>query len=291
MHTYCLAINLNIFIYLVIVMFCNQNYKFGVIPKKDGYLIRLSLKPGYITSGQLEAISYVAKNFGDGKVHITRRQGIELKIRFEHLEEAERILNDVGIKLGSTGRRVRQIVSCIGLECPNAIGDSIKLAEMIYDEFEGIWVPRKLKINVSGCPNNCSHHLFCDIGICFRYILKIDREKCSNCNKCRDFCEINAIDWENKVIKDNCIGKGECLKLCNAIEVEDKAISIFIGGKGGKFPKMGKFLTNVKTEEEVIDLIDAIIGLYTKFGKGRVYDFVKHFGIENIRKKLKEMGY
>ena len=84
---------------------------------------------------------------------------------------------------------------------------------------------------------------------------------------------------------------GECLKLCNAIEVEDKAISIFIGGKGGKFPKMGKFLTNVRTEKEVIELIDAIIELYTKFGKGRVYDFVKHFGIENIRKKLKEMGY
>ena len=95
------------------MMFCNQNYKFGVIPKKDGFMIRLELKPGYITSEQLDAISYIAKNFGENRVHITTRQGIELKIKFEHLEEAEKMLNDVGIKLGSTGRRIRQIVSCI----------------------------------------------------------------------------------------------------------------------------------------------------------------------------------
>ena len=100
-------------------MFCNQNYKFGVIPKKDGYLIRLSLKPGYITSEQLEAISYVAKNFGDGKVHITRRQGIELKIRFEHLEEAERIAKEeFGKKkiLVTSGIGVREYYRKLGYE-------------------------------------------------------------------------------------------------------------------------------------------------------------------------------
>jgi dissimilatory sulfite reductase (desulfoviridin) alpha/beta subunit len=273
------------------MMFCNQNYKFGVIPKKDGFMIRLALKPGYITSEQLDAISYIAKNFGENRVHITTRQGIELKIKFEHLEEAEKMLNDVGIKLGSTGRRIRQIVSCIGTECPNSVGDSIKLARMIHDEFEGIWVPKKLKINVSGCPNNCTHHQFCDIGICFRYILKIDKKECIECGKCRGFCEIDAIDWENKIIKENCIGMGECLKLCNAIKVEDRVISIFIGGKGGKFPKKGKWLVDVKTENEVLDVIDGIIELYTKFGKGRVCDFVEHFGIENIKKSLKEKGF
>ncbi|WP_456375273.1 hypothetical protein [Methanocaldococcus sp.] len=269
-------------------MFCSQNYKFGVIPKKDGYTIRLSLKPGYLTSEQLDAISYIAKNFGNNKIHITTRQGIELKIKFEYLEDAEKILNKVGIKLGSTGRRIRQIVACIGTECPNSIGDSIKLARIIHDEFEGIWVPKKLKINVSGCPNDCTHYQFCDIGICFRYILEINKKECKECRKCRGFCEIDAIDWVNKIIKENCIGMGECLKLCNAIYIKDRVISIFIGGKGGKFPKKGKFLINVKTEDDVIEVIDFIIGLYSKYGKGRMYDFVKNLGIEKIKKRLKD---
>ena len=60
-------------------MFCDQNYKFGVLPKKDGFMIRISLKPGYITSKQLDAISYIAKHYGEDKVHITNRQGMELK--------------------------------------------------------------------------------------------------------------------------------------------------------------------------------------------------------------------
>ena len=127
-------------------MFCDQNYKFGVLPKKDGFMIRISLKPGYITSKQLDAISYIAKHYGEDKVHITNRQGMELKIKHEHLEDAEELLNDVGLKLGSTGKRIRQIKSCIGKECQNSIGNSISLAELLHNEFEGIWVPKKLKI-------------------------------------------------------------------------------------------------------------------------------------------------
>ncbi|WP_421077464.1 hypothetical protein Mjas_07060 [Methanothermococcus sp. Ax23] len=263
-------------------MFCDQNYKFGVLPKKDGFMIRISLKPGYITSKQLDAISYIAKHYGEDKVHITNRQGMELKIRHEHLEDAEELLNDVGLKLGSTGKRIRQIKSCIGKECQNSIGNSISLAELLHNEFEGIWVPKKLKINISGCPNDCAWAKFCDVGIIFRYTMDINGKECSGCGKCEEFCEVCAIDWKNQTISEKCIGTGECLKLCGALEVKDEVMSIYIGGKGGKFPKMGKHILNVKTEDEVVDIVDLIIEKYAKYGKKRVYDLVKEYNVNTI---------
>lgn len=258
----------------------------GVIPKKDGLMVRLSLKPGYLSCEQLIAIGKIAKKYGFGKVHLTTRQGLEFKIKYENLEKVEELLEKEGINIGSTGTRIRQIVCCIGSECYSSIGDSVSLARKLHDEFEGIWVPKKLKINVSGCPNNCTHHQFCDIGIYFRYILELDKEKCTECGKCENFCEINAIDRKNKIIKENCIGKGDCLKLCDAINVVDKVISIHIGGKGGKFPKTAKHLIDVKTEDEVLEVVDILIEMYSKFGKGRIYDFIKEFGIDYVKQKV-----
>ena len=269
-------------------MHCNINLKYGVIMKKDGYLLRISLKPGFINAEQLKAIAHIIEKFGDNKAHITTRQGIEFKIPPEHLEEVEEILNSVGLSLGSTGNRVRQVVSCIGLECYNAIGDSVSLAKTIHEEFEGVWVPRKLKINVSGCPNSCTFHRFCDIGICYRYKITIDKEKCINCRKCKDFCDLDAIDWENKIIRDVCTGEGKCIGLCDSFKA-DRVISIFVGGKGGRTYKEGKHLIDLKTEDDVLLVIDELISLYAKFGKGRMADFIENYGIERLKRDLRTL--
>ncbi|AEH06057.1 hypothetical protein [Methanothermococcus okinawensis] len=263
-------------------MFCDQNYKFGVLPKKDGFMIRISLKPGYITSKQLDTISHVANHYGDGRAHITNRQGIELKIKHEYLEDAEKLLNESGLKLGSTGKRIRQVKSCIGLECQNSIGDAISIAERLHNEFEGIWVPKKLKINISACPNDCAWAKFCDIGIIFRYIIGMDYKNCSGCGKCEEFCEAGAPNWRAHTISEKCIGTGECLKLCGALHVKEKVMAIYVGGKGGKFPKMGRHISNVKTEDEIIDIVDLIVEKYAKYGKKRIYDLVKEYNVNTI---------
>lgn len=271
-------------------MHCNVNLKYGVIMKKDCYTIRISLKPGFINAEQLRAIADVIERYGKDKAHITTRQGIEFDISPENFKDVNDILKKVGLNIGSTGNRVRQVVSCIGLRCYNAIGDSVSLARRIHEEFEGIWVPKKVKINVSGCPNSCTYHKFCDIGVCYRYKISIDKNLCNNCGKCKDFCDVNAIDWENKVIHENCIGEGRCTALCNSFKAE-RVISIFVGGKGGRIWKEGKELISLKNEEDVLLVIDEILLSYSKFGHGRITDFVDSVGIENLRqtiiKKLK----
>ena len=112
--------------------------------------------------------------------------------------------------------------------------------------------------------------------------MDINGKECSGCGKCEEFCEVCAIDWKNQTISEKCIGTGECLKLCGALEVKDEVMSIYIGGKGGKFPKMGKHILNVKTEDEVVDIVDLIIEKYAKYGKKRVYDLVKEYNVNTI---------
>ncbi|ACV24615.1 hypothetical protein [Methanocaldococcus fervens] len=269
-------------------MHCNINLKYGVIMKKDYYTLRISLKPGFINAEQLKVIAYVIEKFGNNKAHITTRQGIEFKIPPEYLEDVEKILNSVNLSLGSTGNRVRQVVSCVGLDCYNAIGDAVSLARKIHEEFEGVWVPKKVKINVSGCPNSCTFHRFCDIGLCYRYKISIDKNTCTNCGKCKDFCDLNAIDWKHKIIRDICTGEGRCVGLCDVFKAE-RVISMFVGGRGGRIHKEGKHLIDLKNEDDVLFVIDELISLYAKFGKGRMADFVEDYGIENLKNNIKEL--
>ncbi|XRO76060.1 hypothetical protein ACO3TA_02170 [Methanocaldococcus sp. 28A] len=63
-------------------------------------------------------------------------------------------------------------------------------------------------------------------------------------------------------------------------------MSIFVGGKGEKIYKEGKHLIDLKTEDDVLLVIDELISLYAKFGKGRMADFVENYGIEKLKKNI-----
>jgi dissimilatory sulfite reductase (desulfoviridin) alpha/beta subunit len=99
---------------------------------------------------------------------------------------------------------------------------------------------------------------------------------------------LDAIDWENKIIRDVCTGEGKCIGLCDSFKA-DRVISIFVGGKGGRTYKEGKHLIDLKTEDDVLLVIDELISLYAKFGKGRMADFIENYGIERLKRDLRTL--
>ncbi|HSB33028.1 MAG TPA: coenzyme F420 hydrogenase, partial [Nitrospirota bacterium] len=46
--------------------------------QKDYYLIRLRTIGGGMTAGELDVVADVSRKYGDGKVHLTTRQGVEI---------------------------------------------------------------------------------------------------------------------------------------------------------------------------------------------------------------------
>jgi nitrite reductase (NADH) large subunit len=62
-------------------------------------------------------------------------------------------------------KAVRTVKSCVGTDfCRFGLGDSIRLAQTMEREWEGLYTPAKVKSGVSGCPRNCAEATVKDIG-------------------------------------------------------------------------------------------------------------------------------
>ena len=84
--------------------------KLGMIKQKqDGYYaLRLRALAGDLNAKQLRKVADVAEKYGNGNVHLTTRQGIEVHfVKQEELEDARLELAEVGIDMGACGPRIR----------------------------------------------------------------------------------------------------------------------------------------------------------------------------------------
>jgi sulfite reductase beta subunit-like hemoprotein len=74
----------------------------GIIKQRqeDYFLVRLKATLGELTSDQLGAIGEIARQYGQGKIHITTRQGIEIPwVRWADVQAVSDRLSDVDIPL------------------------------------------------------------------------------------------------------------------------------------------------------------------------------------------------
>ncbi len=134
----------------------------------DGtYVVRLTLPPGFVPAEALRVVADLAEKYGDGRVHLTVRQTIEIPgVHPDRLEDLLEELRERGLEPGSTGPRVRQVTCCPGADtCPNALARTVPLARRLHEEFVDVWVPAKVKIAVSGCPRGCTRPEDNDVGV------------------------------------------------------------------------------------------------------------------------------
>lgn len=250
--------------------------KSGYIFQRDAehFTVRLRVPGGALSSEQLIAIGKIAEEWGRGEVHLTTRQGIQIPwIRFERLGEVTKALEEVGTPPGSCGPRVRNISSCVGLpRCPHANVNSRELAEKIDERFFDVDLPTKLKIAISGCPNACSKPQINDIGVIGVVKPRIIPERCDGCGICARRCKEAAVRIVNGVAEIDfarCVYCGECVRACplGADVADREGYTLFVGGHGGRHPRLAYRLLDFAGEESIFRVIENGIRLFEAEGE------------------------
>ena len=135
--------------------------------QKNNFSLRLAVVGGNLTAENLQIIAKVAEKYGDGHVHLTSRQSVEIPfIKLDDVEEVKEVLATGGCKPGVCGPRVRTITACQGSAvCPSGNIDSYDIAKKLDERYFARELPHKFKFGVTGCQNNCLKAEENDVGI------------------------------------------------------------------------------------------------------------------------------
>ncbi|HEX9113285.1 MAG TPA: sulfurtransferase TusA family protein [Nitrospirota bacterium] len=243
--------------------------------QKDYYLIRLRTIGGGMTAGELDVVAAVSRKYGDGKVHLTTRQGVEIhNIHADDLRAAREELELGGIVLGVCGPRGRGIVACPGAAtCTSGIIETKELATELDAAYLRKQAPHKFKIGISGCPNNCSKPVENDIGVMGGVLPGWDREACIACKLCVSICSAQAIEQRDEdfvLDAEKCILCGLCINNCpsSAWTAQKTGYTLYLGGTMGKKPRLGtKARVLIETKEELKGYITRAFDYYVAHGK------------------------
>jgi dissimilatory sulfite reductase (desulfoviridin) alpha/beta subunit len=131
------------------------------------FSVRLHVIGGRMTSEQLRAAASLAKRYGDGTVHLTTRQGVEIPhIPYKKLPLLRKAIEKSPLEHARSGKCVRGVVACPGTWCKFGSIDTQGLAQTIFKKFgKRKNLPHKFKIAVAGCLHCCSKPQVNDLGI------------------------------------------------------------------------------------------------------------------------------
>lgn len=271
----------------------------GIIRQADGdyFCLRLRSVGGNITTTSLAAIGRIAENYGEGTVHLTSRQGVEIPfVHQDQLDNALAAIQEAGLVTASCGPRVRTVTACQGTRvCRHGLIDTKSLAERIATHFNGAEAPHKFKIGVTGCPNNCLKAEENDVGIKGNAIVEWLEADCIQCGICKPICPVNAIDLtEGRITIDTerCIGCGGCAKLCPQKSFTlQTGYRISFGGLFGRQIATGTVLKPfVKSPDDVIQVITRALQFYRLYGKKgeRFGKALQRVGINKLQEFLQD---
>src|SRR3712207_718198 len=148
---------------------------YGLYPHNtnDGhFMLRTKVVQGVLTADQVEVMAGIAEEFGRGVIDCTTRQCFQIHwIRLENVPEIFERLDRVGLTTaGACGDITRNVVGCTvaGL-AHDEIVDGHATAEAIHRYMLGNKLysnlPRKFKVSVTGCAEDCARGLINDIAL------------------------------------------------------------------------------------------------------------------------------
>ncbi len=275
----------------------------GFIPQRDGeyFACRIITENGFFDSLHLRKVAEIANKYGKGEVCFTVRLTVEIPwIKYNDIDNVKKELATVGLYSGGTGNRVRPIVACKSLYCNYGFIDTKALAEkihkMFYLNFYNKKLPHKFKIAIGGCPNNCIKPELNDISIVGQRVPDINESNCKGCMKCEVIasCKIGAltlVDEKIKIDRSKCNNCGICIKAeCNfnAIGCSKEGVIVFVGGKWGKFSRIGDKLPGSYSINEALSIIKKAILYYSENGKTkeRFGDMIDRIGKDIVIQEL-----
>jgi len=147
----------------------------GIYGQRQGgtnQMVRVKLPAGSITPEQFDVMADLSSEFSRGWGHITTRQNIQFHfVELRKIPDLLRRLADVQLtSREACGDTVRNVMAChLAGACPYEKLDVTPWAEAVYRHFVrnplGQRLPRKFKVNFSGCSTDCGQAMFNDVGV------------------------------------------------------------------------------------------------------------------------------
>jgi sulfite reductase beta subunit-like hemoprotein len=138
-------------------------------------MLRVKIPQGVLSAAQLEVLADVADEFSRGFGHITTRQNIQFHfIKLERAAEAMRRLDEVGLTTKEAcGNTVRNVTACpLAGVCAGAAFDVTPYGRAVTRHFLRNPIcqalPRKFKIALSGCGDDCAQGAINDVAVLAR---------------------------------------------------------------------------------------------------------------------------
>ncbi len=159
----------------------------GIYPQKQGgdaFMMRVKIPGGFLTAPQIREIGVVADAFGEGPdgtesrvfgsryADLTTRQTVQIHwLRIEDIPRIWRRFAAVGLTtVQACGDSARNVLSCpvSGVDAHEAF-DALPVARAVSDFFTGnreyANLPRKFKMSITGCVEDCAQAEINDIGM------------------------------------------------------------------------------------------------------------------------------
>ncbi len=149
----------------------NYSYEMPPVPRdailqrdKQSYAVVASTPTGLVSPDTLRRVADVAEKYKT-LVKLTNAQRIAL-VGFKRGEVAG-VAAELGVSFAAAaGSVVRSVKACPGTAtCSFGMQDSLSLGLELDKRYQGMPLPAKFKIAVSGCPNSCAEAAVVDFGI------------------------------------------------------------------------------------------------------------------------------
>jgi sulfite reductase (ferredoxin) len=147
----------------------------GIYGQRQGghnQMVRVKIPWGGLLPDQLDLMADIADRYSRGWGHITTRQNVQFHfVELEKVPELMRLLGTAGLtSREACGDTVRNVQGChLAGACPYEALDITPWAEATYQHFVrnpiSQRLPRKFKINFSGCATDCGQAMFNDVGV------------------------------------------------------------------------------------------------------------------------------